>query len=318
MVSDEQKDKEPQGLDEELRERKSEREAEDAAEREFAQSFFDDVKKQPSEEDEAAETEARKAFAEEAREAHQAEEAEGLAAEVQARRFFTGSADGDVPQSVEVEAEQPEIVKEPEEDEADEEPKEDPVLASLKPDPDDGIRRRWYALHAYSGQEGNVRKNLLVQAEQEGLDDLIGGVLVPMEQVAEIKGGEKRISKRKFFPGYVLVRLPEHPERQPELWHLVNNTPGISGFIGSRNTPVPLEDAEVNAIIEEIRGERTRPKPKVKFEVGERVKIIDGPFSNFLGNIDSIDVDRGTLKVMVEIFERLTSVEVEFWQVEKI
>ena len=119
-------------------------------------------------------------------------------------------------------------------------------------------------------------------------------------------------------PGYVLVRLPEHPERQPELWHLINNTPGISGFIGSRNTPVPLEDAEVNAIIEEIRGERTRPKPKVKFEVGERVKIIDGPFSNFLGNIDSIDVDRGTLKVMVEIFERLTSVEVEFWQVEKI
>jgi transcription termination/antitermination protein NusG len=173
-------------------------------------------------------------------------------------------------------------------------------------------------LHAYSGQEGNVRKNLLVQAEQEGLEDLIGGVLVPMEQVAEIKGGEKRISKRKFFPGYVLVRLPEHPERQPELWHLINNTPGVSGFIGSRNTPVPLEDAEVNAIIDEIRGERTRPKPKVKFEVGERVKIIDGPFSNFLGNIDEIDADRGTLKVMVEIFERLTSVEVEFWQVEKI
>jgi len=114
------------------------------------------------------------------------------------------------------------------------------------------------------------------------------------------------------------VRLPEHPERRPELWHLINNTPGVSGFIGSRHTPVPLEDAEVNAIIDEIRGERTRPKPKVKFDVGERVKIIDGPFSNFLGNIDSIDADRGTLKVMVEIFERLTSVEVEFWQVEKI
>lgn len=183
---------------------------------------------------------------------------------------------------------------------------------------DDGIKRRWYALHAYSGQEANVKKNIMIHAEQGGLQDVIGDVLVPMEEVAEIKSGEKKISKRKFFPGYVLIQLPVHPERNPELWHLIKETPGVSGFIGSRTVPVPLDDGEVQAILEELRGERERPKPKVAFEQGERVKIIDGPFSNFLGNIDDINAERGTLKVMVEIFERLTSVEVEFWQVEKM
>ena len=183
---------------------------------------------------------------------------------------------------------------------------------------DDGVTRRWYALHSHSGQEANVKKNLTIVAESRGMSDRIANVLVPMEEVAEIKSGQKRISKRKFFPGYVLVQLPEHPEEDAELWHLIKNTPGVTGFIGSRNMPVPLEDAEVNAILEEMRGERERPKPKVLFEDGERVKIIDGPFANFLGNIDEINMDRGKLKVMVEIFERLTSVEVEFWQVEKI
>lgn len=201
---------------------------------------------------------------------------------------------------------------------ADAEPAEDAANGTRLRVFDDGIKRRWYAIHAHSGQEGAVKKNLQVLAEQKELSDLIANVLVPMEEVAEIKSGQKKISKRKFFPGYVLVQLPEHPERNPELWHLVKNTPGVTGFIGSRTVPVPLEDAEVNAILEEIRGERERPKPKVKFESGERVKIIDGPFSNFLGNIDEINLERGKLKVMVEIFERLTSVEVEFWQVEKI
>lgn len=207
----------------------------------------------------------------------------------------------------------PDSPEETEEGAAEEEEK--PLISQV---PDDGIKRRWYALHALSGQEGNVKKSLLVLAEQAGLSDMMSNVLVPMEEVAEIKSGQKRISKRKFFPGYVLVQLPEHPERLPELWHLIKNTPGVTGFIGSRTVPVPLEDVEVNAIVEEIRGERERPKPKVQFEPGERIKIIDGPFSNFLGNIDEINPDRGKLKVMVEIFERLTSVEVEFWQVEKM
>ncbi len=200
-----------------------------------------------------------------------------------------------------------------------ENPEEQDVAETPTPAPvDDGIVRRWYAIHAYSGQEANVKRNLLKHAEQGGLLDLLGEILVPMEEVAEIKSGEKKISRRKFFPGYVLVRLPEHPERHAGLWHMIKETPGVSGFIGSRNIPVPLDDAEVQAIIEEVRGERERPKPKVRFEQGERVKIIDGPFSNFLGNIDEINAERGTLKVLVEIFERLTSVEVEFWQVEKI
>ena len=184
--------------------------------------------------------------------------------------------------------------------------------------PDDGVKRRWYAIHALSGQESNVKKTLTVLAEQADMGDLLSNVLVPMEEVAEIKSGEKRISKRKFFPGYVLVQLPEHPELYPELWHLIKDAPAVTGFIGSRTVPVPLEDVEVNEIVEEIRGERERPKPKVQFEQGERVKIIDGPFSNFLGNIDEINAERGKLKIMVEIFERLTSVEVEFWQVEKM
>lgn len=191
---------------------------------------------------------------------------------------------------------------------------ETPVAKPL----DDGIKRRWYALHAHAGQEDNVRKNLMVHAEQAGVQDLFGDVLVPKEDVAEIKSGEKKISKRKFLPGYVLVQLPEHPERYAELWHMIKETPGVSGFIGSRTAPVPLDNAEVNSILEEIRGERERPKPKVRFEEGERVKIIDGPFTNFVGNVADLNAERGTLKVMVEIFERLTSIEVEFWQVEKI
>lgn len=183
---------------------------------------------------------------------------------------------------------------------------------------DDGIKRRWYAIHAHSGQEGNVRKSLLLHAEQEGIEHLIANVLVPMEEVAEFKSGEKRISKRKYFPGYVLIQLPENPEKDPDLWHLIKNTPGVTGFIGSRTVPVPLEDEEVEAIVKEIRGESERPKPKVLFEDGERVKVIDGAFANFLGSIAEVNEERGKLKVMIEIFERLTSVEVEFWQVEKI
>jgi transcriptional antiterminator NusG len=190
--------------------------------------------------------------------------------------------------------------------------------ATLQEVPDDGIKRRWYAIHAHSGQESNVKELLISQAALDGLSNLIVNILVPMEQVAEMRSGEKKVSKRKFFPGYVLVQLPEHPEQYAELWHLIKDTPGVSGFIGSKNYPVPLEDSEVNAIVEVMRGERERPKPSVSFKVGERIKIIDGPFANFLGKIDEINVERGTMKVLVEIFERLTSIEVEFWQVEQI
>jgi len=200
---------------------------------------------------------------------------------------------------------------------ADEEP-EDTSGLTLRPVPEDGVRRRWYALHAHSGQEGSVRKMLLQGAQQRGLGDFVTNVLVPMERVTEVRSGSKKTSQHKFFPGYVLVQLPDHPEREAELWQLIKETPGVTGFIGSRTAPVPLDEEEVNAILEVARGERERPKAKVAFEPGERVKIIDGPFANFLGKIDDINAERGTMKVMVEIFERLTSIEVEFWQVEQV
>ena len=199
---------------------------------------------------------------------------------------------------------------------AEEEVDERPVL--IVPPPDDGVKRRWYAIHAHSGQEGNVQAALRVKAEQSGLQDVITNVFVPMEEVAEYKSGEKRLSKRKFFPGYVLVQLPEHPEKNADLWHLIKDTPGVTGFIGSRTEPVPLEDSEVQALAEEMRGEHERPRPKVAYEIGERLNIIDGAFTNFMGNIGEINEERAKMKVLIEIFERQTSVEVEFWQVEKL
>jgi len=198
----------------------------------------------------------------------------------------------------------------------DEEDERDAIL--LNEPPDDGIRRRWYAIHAHSGQEANVQRSLLQQAELEGLLDQISNVLVPMEVISEYKSGEKKTSRRKYFPGYLLLQLPEHPERNADLWHLIKDTTGVSGFIGSRNEPVPLEDEEVVKLVEEMRGERERPKAKVNYDIGERIKIIDGAFSNFFGNIGEINEERGRMKVMIDIFERQTSVEVEFWQVEKL
>jgi len=195
---------------------------------------------------------------------------------------------------------------------------ETPEGVVIRDVPDDGLKRRWYALHAHSGQENNVRTMLIASAEHESLDHLLTNILVPMENVAEVRSGEKKVSKRKFFPGYLLVQLPEHPEKYAELWHLIKETSGVTGFIGSRTAPVPLEDSEVMAIVEVAKGERERPKPKVAFSEGERVKIVDGPFANFLGTISEINAEAGTLKVMVEIFERLTSIEVEFWQVEQV
>ena len=187
----------------------------------------------------------------------------------------------------------------------------------LNTPPDDGIERRWYAIHAHSGQEATVQRALTTQAEIDGLSDLITNVLVPMEEISEFKSGEKKISKRKYFPGYLLLQLPLHPERYADLWHLIKDTTGVTGFIGSRNEPVPLEDSEVSNLVEEIRGERERPYTKINFDVGERIKIIDGAFANFFGNISEINEERGKMKIMIEIFERQTSVEVEFWQVEK-
>ncbi|MCK5862194.1 MAG: transcription termination/antitermination factor NusG [Candidatus Hydrogenedentes bacterium] len=188
----------------------------------------------------------------------------------------------------------------------------------LREVPDDGIERRWYALHAHSGQESMVREMLLSRAAELEKNKLLVNAFVPIEEVEVMRGGEKRMSKHKCFPGYVLVQLPIHPEKYADLWHMIKETPSVTGFIGSRTVPVPLEDSEVQSIIEVVLGERERPKPKLDFEVGERVRINDGPFANFLGRIEEINTEQSLVVVMVEIFERQTNVEVEFWQIEQI
>lgn len=232
--------------------------------------------------------------------------------------IILADAEAPVAETAEAPSDKPGPAVEPVEKSEEAEEAEERSGTTLREPPDDGLKRRWYAIHAHSGQEGNVQKSLLVQSEQTGMQDMITNILVPMEEVTEFKSGEKKLSKRKYFPGYVLVQLPEHPEKNPDLWHLIKDTPGVTGFIGSRTEPVPLDEDQVTELIEELRGERERPKQVVLFEIGERVKVIDGPFANFLGNIGEVNADRGKLKVLIEIFERQTSVEVEFWQVEKV
>jgi len=172
---------------------------------------------------------------------------------------------------------------------------------------------KWYVIHAHSGHENKVKRSLENRVRQEQLEDCVNHILVPSEEVAEVKGGKKRITSRKIFPGYVLVQM----ELTHKTWYLVRTTPGVTGFIGSGKMPIPLEPGEIESIFEQMRGEQKKPKPKVAFEKDERVKIVEGPFANFMGSVDEVNVERGKLKVMVEIFERLTSVELEFWQVEK-
>lgn len=187
----------------------------------------------------------------------------------------------------------------------------------IKPVPQDGIPRRWYALHVLTAKEYEVCEKLKWGAKQKGIEDWVVNALVPKERVTERRGGTSKVVEHKCFPGYILVQLPEHPENYPELWTLIRETQGITGFVSSRrNVPTPIPDEEVEGIIAIMTGEEEAPKPKLEFSVGDRVKIIEGPFSNFVGRIEEINVDRSTLKISVEIFNRTTTVEVESWQVE--
>ena len=173
---------------------------------------------------------------------------------------------------------------------------------------------RWYIVHTYSGFEAKVKESLAQRVEVMGMEKYIGEVLIPTEDVVEIKDGKKVRSTRKFFPGYVLVNM----EMTNEAWHVVKNTPKVTGFIGTGNQPIPLEDAEVNRIINQVHVASEKPKPKLEFSIGNEVRINDGPFSNFTGNVEEVNEDRETLKVMVTIFGRATPVELEFLQVEKL
>ena len=171
----------------------------------------------------------------------------------------------------------------------------------------------WYIIHTYSGFENKVKESLRTRAEAFGFGDRIGEILIPTEDVVEMRTGKKVRSKRLLYPGYVLVQL----EMDDELWHVVKNTPRVTGFVGGGQMPTPLTADEVNQILYRQTTSAEKPRPKMTFEKNDRVKIIDGPFSNFTGAVEEVNEDRNTLKVMVTIFGRGTPVELEYFQVEK-
>ncbi len=176
------------------------------------------------------------------------------------------------------------------------------------------MAKRWYVVHAYSGFEGQVKRSLEERIKREGLQDQFGQILVPSEEVIEMKGGQQRRSERKFFPGYVLVQM----DMSEETWHLVKDVPRVMGFIGGKaDRPAPITEREAQVILQRVQEGSERPRPKILFEPGEQVRVVDGPFKDFSGNVEDIDYEKSRLKVSVLIFGRATPVELDFSQVEK-
>lgn len=176
------------------------------------------------------------------------------------------------------------------------------------------MAQRWYVVHAYSGYEKKVQNSLAEYIERSGLADSFGQILVPSEEVVEIRDGKKRTSERKFFPGYVLVQM----EMNEDTWHLVKSVPNVMGFIGgTSDRPAPISQKEVDRILQRVETSVDKPRPKVIYEPGEMVRVIDGPFKDFEAVIEEVDYDKNKLQVSVLIFGRSTPVELEFTQVEK-
>ena len=176
-------------------------------------------------------------------------------------------------------------------------------------------KKRWYVVHAYSGMEKSVRRALLERVERMGMKDRFGEILVPTEEVVEVKAGQKSVTERRFFPGYILVEM----EMTDETWHLVRNTPKITGFIGGKsNKPTPIPQHEIDKLLQQMQDGVDKPRPKVSYEVGELVRIKEGPFADFNGNVEEVSYDKSRLRVLVTIFGRSTPVELEFGQVEKV
>lgn len=174
--------------------------------------------------------------------------------------------------------------------------------------------KRWYVVHAYSGFEKTVQRTLLDRIQRTGMQDKFGQVLVPVEEVVEMKAGQKTISERKFFPGYVLVEM----EMTDDTWHLIKSTPKVTGFIGGTATkPTPISQREVDNILHQIQEGVEKPKPKVLFESGEMVRVKEGPFTDFNGTVEAVNYEKNKLRVAVSIFGRSTPVELDFSQVEK-
>ena len=176
------------------------------------------------------------------------------------------------------------------------------------------MAKRWYVLHVYSGFEDKVAEAIMDKAQKQGLEDHVEEVLVPTEEVVEVKRGQRVNAERKFFPGYVLARL----DMNDEVWHLIKNTPKVTNFLGAGNRPVPISQREAESLIKQIQEGIERPRPSIVYDIGEEVKVSDGPFASFNGTVEEIDEERGKLKVSVSIFGRATPVELEYSQVEKI
>jgi len=176
------------------------------------------------------------------------------------------------------------------------------------------MAKRWYVVHVYSGFEKKIATAIKEQADQKGLADHIDEVLVPSEEVVEVRRGQKINAERKFFPGYVLVKM----ELTDDAWHLIKNTPKVTGFLGTKLRPTPISEAEADRIMKQAQEGVDHPRRSVVFEIGEQVRVADGPFTSFNGTVEEIDEEKGRLKVSVSIFGRSTPVELEYGQVEKV
>jgi len=176
------------------------------------------------------------------------------------------------------------------------------------------MAKRWYVVHVYSGFEKKIAQQVKEQAAQKGLADMVDEVLVPAEEVVEMRRGQKINAERKFFPGYVLVKM----ELTDQTWHLIKDTPKVTGFLGTKTRPSPITDAEADRIIKQSAEGVERARPAILFEIGEQVRVADGPFTSFNGTVEEVDEEKGRVKVSVSIFGRSTPVELEYSQVEKV